>query len=84
MENMNIQFIFKEQIPKELEGKTLSEVFDLVRIKYNKLIKEIKNQDDMDDLSLDDQMYMRMGMMFHNMAKGDMSSLAGIRSPFVI
>ena len=82
MENMNVQFSFKEAIPKECEGKTLSEVFDMVRIKYNELIKGIKSQDDLDRLPIDDQMYIRMGMMFSNMAKGDMSSLTGVESPY--
>lgn len=82
MQNLNVEFTCKEPLPKELEGKTLSHVFDLVRIRYNEITKGIKSQDDLDKLSYDDQMYLKLGNMFKEMAKGDLSCLTGISSPY--
>lgn len=83
MKNLNVQFNIDEKLPAELEGKTLGEVFDLVRIRQKELIKLLeKNPNNIEKLSLDDQMYLRIAMMFHNMANGDMSSVKGIASPW--
>ena len=83
LDNLNLEFTFNEKIPKELEGKTLSEVFDMVRIRTNEIIKLLKeNTNNIDNLTLDDQMYLRLAQMFKDMARGDLSSLKGIGSQY--
>ncbi len=79
-----IKITFDEAIPKELEGKTFKEMFDMVRARQGEIIKRLEAEKENGDfaLSADDSMYLRLAQMFKNLANGDMSDLKGISSPY--
>lgn len=88
----HITFTFKEPVPKELEGKTLKEVMEIVNRRTNEIVKKIKKiygsskytKEVEEGLTKDEVMYLKICQMFKEIAKGDLSNVKfGIISPYM-
>lgn len=73
---MNIEFNFDEPIPKELEGKTLEQMFNIVKEKNHLVIEKMKaltgntiyTEEVEKQLTPDEIMYLRLAKMFKHLA----------------
>lgn len=89
-DNARLQFNISEPLPKELEGKTLAEVFAMARVKTTEINAKIKKRtgntiytpEVEKMLTEDEKIYLRLDLMFKNIADGDLSSIGGISSPY--
>lgn len=81
-----MQIEFSEPVPKELQGKTLQECFDITRVKSKQIIQKIKEKfgnaeftpEVEEFLSYDENMYLRLNKMFQDLSRGDTKLLTGI------
>lgn len=89
----NVHFSFAEEIPKELEGKTLNEVFDIVKAKTDEIVGRITDKfgnpiytKEVEEwLKPEETIYLRLAQLFKQMAAGDMSGVQlGVKSPIQI
>jgi hypothetical protein len=75
----NIHFEFDEEIPKELEGKTLNDVFDITRAKVKEALPQYRRGD---GITKEQNFYLRLSTLLHQIAKGDTSGVKlGVKSP---
>jgi hypothetical protein len=80
-DQFKILFHIDEKIPAGLEGKTINEVFDIVRAKNHEIIERLKKDHGaIEDLNYDDQMYLRIAQTFRELAAGNMTNVKITRS----
>jgi len=75
-DDVKAEITFNEEIPSELEGKTLKEVFDIVKERNHEIIEKIKERTgdtiytpEVEKLlTQDENMYLRLADTFKRMA----------------
>ena len=84
---MKIELSFDENVPEELEGKTFTQLFDIVEKRNHEIIKKIKEKTGKSVytkevekfLSADEIIYLRIAQEFYNWSHGNINFRATLK-----